>query len=546
MQETPPSFPSRLSLVRDARLVAVLLLIAVSLRAWQVTHTEVAARDSIGFIRQAWHFRDHSLVEVLRSSEQHPGYPMMIVAVSWPTRHFGSGSEAALMQLSAQLTSAVAGVLLVLPMFLLGKALFNRAVGFGAALLFQVLPTSGRVMADGLSEGTFLLLAATALWLGVIALRGRSKLLFGLAGLAGGLAYLTRPEGAAVVAATGAVLLGMQIKKAWRRSWSQMAICGVCLLAGWALIGGPFMAVTGKFTIKNTGNQILRPDKVESDAPTPPDQKEASVKVDLPQASWVSGIWESRWSWGARKLGTELLKGFFYVAWVPALLGMWWRRGRLGRTPGLWVLLLVSAALLLVLYRVATFMHYLSDRHTLLMILCACYWSAAGVLAIGWRLADWFRTRLVRNEVTIRPIFALSQSLARDPRFWSGLLLVSLTSATLYKNLEPLHANRKGFRDAGQWIALHTDKSDEVIDPYCWTHYYAGRVFLEEQPPEVPPGHCRVWYVVVDESGNEHPRLKIDAELLRNARQGQRIFESSGKRKKDVCDVCVYALSTRP
>jgi 4-amino-4-deoxy-L-arabinose transferase-like glycosyltransferase len=546
MPETPPSLPNPNKLRRDLGLLAVLLLVAVGLRSWQIAHTEVAARDSIGFIRQAWRLQEQPLMDVVRSSEQHPGYPIMIVAVSWPVRSIVSGSNAATMQLSAQLTSAIAGVLLVFPMFFLGKALFNRSVGFWAALLFQVLPTSSRVLADGLSEGTFLLFAATGLWLGVIALRGQSKLLFGAAGLAGGLAYLTRPEGAAVVAATGMVLLGMQLKTAWRRPWVQLAACAIWLLAGWALLGGPFMAVTGRFTIKNTGIQIMEVAKVESTAPMPPDQKEPSVKIDLPQVSWFNQAWESRWMWGARKLGAELLKGFFYVAWVPALLALWWFRRRFARSPGQWVLLLVSVAMLLVLFRVATFMRYLSDRHALLLILCGCFWSAAGFLAIGRRFADLFRTWSESQAQTRKPLFAFGWSLVRDPRFWSGLLLVSLTCATVYKNLEPLHANRQGFRDAGRWIAEHADASDEVYDPYCWTHYYAGRVFLEASPVDIPAGHERVRYVVLEESGNEHPRLPIVPQAKMMAQTGLKVFECKARRKKEICDVSVYAVPIKP
>jgi hypothetical protein len=546
MQEALPSLPGRKQFLRDGGLLALLLLVAFGLRAWQITHTEVAARDSIGFIRQAWRLREQPLQDVLRSSEQHPGYPMMVVAVSWPVRQIVDGSDAARMQLSAQLTSAIAGALLVIPMFFLGKAHFNRSVGFWAALLFQVLPTSSRVMADGLSEGTFLLFAATGLWLGVIGLRGRSKVLFGLAGLAGGFAYLTRPEGAAVVAATGTVLLGMQVKKTWRRSWVQMAACGVCLLTGWAVVGGPYMAITGKFTIKNTGNQIAHVNKTVSDAPMPPDVKEPTVSIDVPRASWLSRAWDNPWMWGARKLGMELLKGFFYVAWVPAILALWWFRGRLWRTPSQWVLLLVSVAMLLVLYRVATFMRYLSDRHALLLILCGCFWSAAGFLAIGRKLADVTRTWAEWRGLNGAPFFAFGHALVRDPRFWSGLLLVSLTGATLYKNLEPLHANRRGFRDAGQWITEHTDASDEVMDPYCWTHYYAGRVFQEGKPLRIPAGHERVCYVVVEESGNEHPRLPTVAQAKQMAQTGLKVFECKARRKKEICDVCVYAVPMKP
>ena len=47
-------------------LVALLALFAVGLRGWQLTHTEVAARDSIGFIRHAWQWEVITISEPKR------------------------------------------------------------------------------------------------------------------------------------------------------------------------------------------------------------------------------------------------------------------------------------------------------------------------------------------------------------------------------------------------------------------------------------------------------------------------------------------------
>ena len=41
---------------RDAALIAILVFLAAALRVWTITHTEVTARDSIGFIRYALQF----------------------------------------------------------------------------------------------------------------------------------------------------------------------------------------------------------------------------------------------------------------------------------------------------------------------------------------------------------------------------------------------------------------------------------------------------------------------------------------------------------
>src|SRR5438046_1174088 len=147
-----PLWPARTPATRrgeDLTLLLCLLLLATGMRAWLLGHTEVAARDSIGFIRYAWQLERQPWAEVLRHSQQHPGYPLWVLAVSWPVRHYWQGDEASAMQWSAQLASAIAGVLLVLPMFYLGKELFDRRVGFWGAVLFQCLPVGARIMSDG-------------------------------------------------------------------------------------------------------------------------------------------------------------------------------------------------------------------------------------------------------------------------------------------------------------------------------------------------------------------------------------------------------------
>src|SRR5439155_750101 len=100
---------------------------------------------------------------------------------------------------------------------------------------------------------------------------------------------------------------------------------------------------------------------------------------------------------------------------------------------------------------------------------------------------------------------------------WAALLLAGFAVAALPKTLEPLHANRSGFRDAGLWIAGHSRPWDEVLDPYSWSHYYSGKVFLEDESPAPPPGQRKVRYVVIEESGHEHLRLPRVPEALVNA-----------------------------
>jgi hypothetical protein len=123
---------------------------------------------------------------------------------------------------------------------------------------------------------------------------------------------------------------------------------------------------------------------------------------------------------------------------------------------------------------------------------------------------------------------------------WAALLLAAAVAATLPKTLEPLHANRSGFRDAGLWIAEHSRPWDEVVDPYCWSHYYSGKVFLEDESPAPPPGATKVCYVVIEASGREHSRLREIQKAMELAARGKRVKEWTGRRGRESVDVIVY------
>src|SRR5438105_12071248 len=107
-------------------LLLILVFLAAAIRIWLITHTEVTARDSIGYERYAWELGQDNWKHVLQRNVHHPLYPLTILVTSVPVRQIVGGSELTVMQLSAQLASGLAGILLVVPMFFLGKVVFDR------------------------------------------------------------------------------------------------------------------------------------------------------------------------------------------------------------------------------------------------------------------------------------------------------------------------------------------------------------------------------------------------------------------------------------
>jgi hypothetical protein len=499
MQEALPS-----GRWRDLGLLALLLTLAVGVRAWILCHTEVAARDSIGFIRHALEFenasaKQRSWADVLRSNHQHPGYPLVLLAVSVPVRAFVDAPMPDLLRLSAQLASSLAGVLLILPMYYLGKQLFHRGAGFWSALLFQCLPVSGHILSDGLSEALFLLLTATGLLFGAQALHGKSRARFALCGVFCGLAYLTRPEGALLLAATGFSLVILQFAPAWRRTWRDFLACGASLTLAALATGSPYFLTTGCFSIKPSVHQIMGQEKAEDtgrhqDAgPSPLAQRGRPLFAVMVNTGGTTLTQLGRGLWG---LGTEVINGFHYVGWLPAVIGIWWYKRRPSTTtPGMWPLLLLCFFQALVLWRLAAVVGYLSDRHIQVIVLCGIYPAAACLLDLPARLGDWLRAWGWGG----RPR-AAGWLLGRGGPVLSLVLLLALAGTGLPKTLQTLHGKRAGHHAAGLYLARKADPADLILDRHAWAHYYAGRVFTEGQTVRPAPGHVPACYHVINRS----------------------------------------------
>src|SRR5690349_18183319 len=126
--------PRRVTDTADRVRLLALLGVAVAVHAWVLTHTRVTARDSIGFARIALQFENPKaalgpgadVVAVLMQSQHPPGYPLAVLAASWPVRAAYHADLPDQMLLSAQVASCVAAVLLVFPTYWLGRMLFGK------------------------------------------------------------------------------------------------------------------------------------------------------------------------------------------------------------------------------------------------------------------------------------------------------------------------------------------------------------------------------------------------------------------------------------
>jgi Dolichyl-phosphate-mannose-protein mannosyltransferase len=518
MDEPPAPAPARLP---HWLPVVLIVLFGAGLRLWMIAHAEVAARDSIGFISYALKLERGPWLEVVRKAEQPPGYALAVLVVSRPVRWWAGGLTCEAMVLSTQLASLVAGVLLVVPMYRLGKELYDRRTGLLAAGLFQTLPVWTKVTSDGLSEATFLFWAAWSLLFGVQAFRQPSWGRCFLCGLTAGCAYLTRPEGAEIALVVGAVLLGLQLLPTARRPWRQALPQLAALGCGLLLLLGPYAGMIGRLTNKNTGGAVMFDPSVEQfrflDAPPPP--------TAVPPL----GVWWGRGRddttalmvWGLRSVVTETCRGLNWVGAGLALFGACWVGVRPKNRYGLLMLTVLCGLHALVLWRVAVVGGYLSERHASMLVLAGCFPAA---VALG----------LLARRCAALPLPGGPRGVA----FWATALLIVLATPELATAGKGLHTNRAGHRAAGQWLAVNAEPEAPICDPFCWAHFYAGRVFHDEANPVGPPW----WYVVLETSDNQHSRLPLIPEAKAKASIGSLVYHWPEDRPVQQAQVVVYKV----
>ena len=357
------------------------------------------------------------------------------------------------------------------------------------------------ITSDGLTEGVYLLGLATALLLGVRAIGRPSVGAFLQCGLATGVTYLVRPEGAFVGVACGSVAVAL----AAARKWSRRSTAGwlTALAVGGLLPAAPYMVLIGGITNKPSVNRVW--ERIIN----PRQQLMESVgKADAPPAvagTALFATWLPADSTGVvrvahvvQSIAKESLKSIHFAPALWAVCGLVVVFHRLRSDPRLWVLVIFVGLNLSVLMLLGYKVGYVSERHTLPLVYVGCLLAAGGLEPAG---------RWCLNVRALREVVAG----LGGPRWAATWVLAALVASALPGALKPLHEHRIGHKHAGEFLAANATAADVIVDPYEWARFYCGRA-VQTIPPHPSPFRYR-WAVDEPSKGEvSHTVLTADYE----------------------------------
>jgi 4-amino-4-deoxy-L-arabinose transferase-like glycosyltransferase len=423
------------------------MAIAAGMLTTLAVRAELIYADGLRYIDQAVRISHGAVHEGLFQSIDHPGYPLAIAAVHRVMG--GEGPDA--WQAAAQAAAVLAGVLLVIPLYLVAAELFGPRTAWLSCLLVYLAPIPCRVMADALSESTFLLCWTWGLWAAIRFLRNGSLSWLPLLVGSGLLAYLTRPEGmllpAALVASLFVVPLFPSTRLAWRRwvpAFGILVVAPIC-------VAGPYVVAKGGLGTKPALARVLG-----TAASAPADSVERARPLDPRQSQLRTYLLAIKGTAGAV---TEAVS----IPLLPLMILGIRSRGTPARTRLFLAFLGMGAILALV--RLHATNGYCTSRHALLLGLLGISAAAAGLE----RVLQWVTSRRGQRtndgRVEARPVILA---------MCAGLYL-AWSAPTL---LRPLNHEAAGYRRAGEWLADRSQAPEEarVVDGPAWSLFYGQRI----------------------------------------------------------------------
>jgi len=211
---------------REILFLASAFLVALAVRLYFLPFYRVISADGIGYVTAARCLLRGDLSPLTIYGVVYPSLTALISTM-------GLGTE-----IAGRLVSAVMGSLLVVPLYLLARDMFDRKVGVIACILVIAWPPLRSWAGEVMTQATYITLLVTWYWLLWRAYRHGTMQWSIAAGAVAGLSYLTRPESLVAFILMAPVLL---LPLSYTRTMKQRLILTATCVAAFFLMLLPFI-----------------------------------------------------------------------------------------------------------------------------------------------------------------------------------------------------------------------------------------------------------------------------------------------------------------
>jgi 4-amino-4-deoxy-L-arabinose transferase-like glycosyltransferase len=460
----------------DWRFIAGLLLLAFLLRLPLLIFPEVIHNDGTEYIRQATLI----LSEKWAGSKVPPFYPGLIALAHTFIQNY---------ELAGIWVSVIFGTAIVLPIFYLGRSMFNESVGRISGLMACVHPFFTMSSGSVLTESVYYFLTAAAVLLGWVAFQKGRLTMAALLGLLTSMAYLTRPEAIGFLFVFSVWVLVIHPpgeKRRWKRKIGMILVAVVAFLA----FSSPYLIQvrkdTGRWEISRKTSVSVGSLSGEEGAPsieTIKRQKGISLTSLLKNPGPVLervgiGLLDSLYKF--QQVYTPILFILAILGWV-----LLFKRKMVNSLTGSFY----GMAYLVFYFGFVFPFFWITRRYTSQLIPIAIPWAGFGFLG----LMDWVKER--RPETKVR-------------RDIPALLLILLV--ILFVQGRVIHSREQRFiqKETGLWMKGHLPRGVKVMSSMPQEAFYAELpwVIMPQGSYEEVLNAARsegVRYIVIDEKVEE-------------------------------------------
>jgi hypothetical protein len=431
-------------MIKDEKFdLAVLLLISLLLSIYLFFRTYVISLDgAFQYIPIAKDFASGLFRKAL-SHNQQPLYPLIVAFVSQYVPDF---------EWAGKLVSSIFGILLVFPVYLLGKRIFDEKIAFLSSLLLAIHPYLRRYSADVLKESAYLFFLATALWFAWRTMEKGRTFPFLFIPLFSALTYLVRPDGFEVLLIVFFYVLF--IKKFSIPGRKRMVI--LLLLLSSCILFLPYLIhlkeTTGVWTLGRAKTMTWF----------------LGLGMTEGEASFID-----KFLFSLKRLNFEIFSIYHPLYIFFAMIGLWKRHFSHFKMEVGFLLsfcILHYAVLFLLVLNITEWAggetikaDHFSGRHVLPLLLFSIYWVGEGIVATH----HW-----IYNKIGSHRLLPRGKTGNRSIIVW-GILFLLVAAIVLPQTLKSQRYERLPEKWAGIWIKNQIGKGMTIFTTVPRVAYYA-------------------------------------------------------------------------